>query len=132
MRKLVLLVLLSFIISSIGFNSFASRSDVVTSMFTNIDYFTSNIQIDDNNVAYVQTSVIARNVDKIVIEMVLQRFENGTWKTAKSWIHTTFGTEAFSSNSVVVVKEYKYRLLSNVSVYKGNNLIEKTNNCIDS
>ena len=48
MRKLVLLVLLSFIISSIGFDSYASRSDVVTPMFTNIDYFTSNIQIDDN------------------------------------------------------------------------------------
>ena len=99
---------------------------VVRPHFLNISYIKTSLSIDDNAIAQTQTVVTARNVDKIVVNMRLERLENGRWTTLKTWSQSTFGTECILYDSIIVSRGYNYRVFSTVSVFKASVLIEST------
>lgn len=97
---------------------------MIAPSFTNISYVKAELNIENDGVAHAQTTVTARNIDKIVINMSLQRYENGNWKVLKSWLQTTNGMESVLYNSITVSRGYSYRILSNVDCYFKNTLVE--------
>lgn len=98
--------------------------DSVIPNFTNISYAKVDLNIESDCIAHAQTTVTARNVDKLVIIMSLQRNENGNWKEIKTWTQTTYGTESVLYNTISVSRGYSYRVSSNVFVYLSSNLVE--------
>ena len=97
---------------------------IVSPSFTNISYVKADLNIENDDIAHVQTMVTARNVDKIVINMSLQRYEYGNWKVLNSWLQTTYGSESVLYKTMTVSRGYRYRILSNVDCYFDNKLCE--------
>jgi hypothetical protein len=98
---------------------------IVTPNFTNISFVKTDLSIGSDGVAHAQTTATARNVDKIIVSMSLQQFDNGNWKVLKTWSQTTFGTESFQYNTMIVSRGFKYRVVSNIKVYLDNIIREE-------
>lgn len=104
---------------------------IVSPSFTNISYVKEDLNIENDGIAHAQTTVTARNIDKIIINMSLQRYENGNWKVLKSWLQTTYGSESVLYKTMTVSRGYRYRILSNVDCYFDNKLCETSTNISD-
>jgi len=99
---------------------------IIEPNFTNISYIKTDLNIDSSGLAHAQTTVIARNIDKIIINMSLQSYENGSWRVVKSWSQTSFNTECVMYNTIYVSRGYNYRVLANVFVYQSSSLLENS------
>lgn len=97
---------------------------IVSPSFTNISYVKADLNIENDGIAHAQTTVTARNIDKIVINMSLQRYENGNWKVLKTWLQTTYGSESVLYKTLTVSRGYSYRVLSVIDVYNDSRVIE--------
>lgn len=131
MKRVLILIMLLTVSIAISMPIFAVNNEnevhnlgIVTPNFTNISYVKTDLNIGIDSVAKAQTTVMARNVDKIVISMSLQRYENGIWKVLKSWSQTTYGTESVHFNTMAVSRGFSYRVVSNIDVFLVNKLSE--------
>lgn len=111
--------------SDSGFDS-SKNIDLIQPYFTNINVFYNDFNITNQGKAMLTSIVDARNVDRIRIEIYLQRYQNGRWNTVKSWETNQNGTLATLGENWYVASGYQYRMLSYAYVYKDGIIVDST------
>lgn len=104
------------------------KSSEIKPNFTYISIFTNDFEISVSGKASVSSYLSARNIDKLIIKVDLQRFMDGKWTTVKSWTESSNGINGGLSGSYYVLKGYIYRAISQGMVYKNGVLVESTSN----
>ncbi len=106
----------------------AEKEEVlIGTRFTNISVFYNDFYITDKGKAVLTSYIDARNVDECKINIYLQRYQNGSWVTVKSWSATERGTFCGVGETWYVMSGYQYRMKSYAYVYADNELVEYTN-----
>lgn len=77
-----------------------------------------------NNKAHLYVECITHNTAKISIKVELQKYENGNWKTIKTYSDSENGTDCIVSESYDVSSGYNYR--TNVTINANEEKITKT------
>lgn len=95
--------------------------------FTNISVFYNDFYITDQGKAVLTSYIDARNVDECKINMYLQRYQNGSWITVKSWSVTESGTFCGIGKTWYVISGFQYRMTTYGYVYSNGVLLESTN-----
>jgi hypothetical protein len=105
----------------------AATDLIVQPYFTHINIATCGMDINSSGKASMSSTMIAySSVDKVRLKNYLQRYDNGSWTTIKSWSQTTEGTRAFWSKTYYVNSGYYYRLKTYFYTYNGSTIIEST------
>lgn len=117
-KKVVCLVLLLMLCMF----SVASAIEIIP-MWTLINSVANSLYIDSNGLATLHADISARRfiVQRIIISNYLQRFENNSWVTIKSWADEYIGDWASWTKQYYVGKGYTYRLVTYFNVTDGVN-----------
>jgi hypothetical protein len=94
--------------------------------FTNINTFENTFYISSNGQASVSSYLTARNVDSVKVVAILQQYNNGNWKTIKSWSETTKRTRGGAGGKWYVSSGNKYRIVSYGYTYVNGREVEST------
>lgn len=133
MKKVCSLILMLMMLTS--FSSlplYANRIDDVhmnelqQTRFSHINVFISGFDITDSGKAEVSAYLDTRNASSVKIKTYLQQYENGRWKTIKSWSEKAKDTNVGLGKSYYVASGYTYRMKSYAYVYDDSYLVEKT------
>lgn len=132
-RRILSLLALILILSSVlaipasADNTVGSETASVTPRYVNIHIFTASCGVNSSgkaaSYAFVET---ANSSYTIYLNMGLQRYEDGYWKTIKTW--STSGTgEAEMDKGWYVLSGYYYRTAATATVYtSGGTYVEST------
>jgi len=106
----------------------SNTSELMQPEWTYLYYVTNYFDIDASGEALMdsQMQVYDGYADNVKMNNYLQRYNNGSWTTVKSWSQSTDGTYAFWSGSYYVYEGYYYRLYTYYYVYHGSTLLEYT------
>lgn len=94
--------------------------------FSNFTRFENRFSISKSGKATLSSVVIARNVDEIKINLYLQRYSDGAWRTVRSWSEIESGTSFVVEKDYYVTSGYAYRMVSYAYVYDGGELLESS------
>lgn len=96
--------------------------------FTYINYATCGMDINSSGKASMASTIVAYSgtVDQVRMNNYLQRYQDGSWTTVKSWSQTTEGTIGVWAKSYYVTSGYNYRQKTYFYVYDGSTVIEST------
>ena len=129
-RKLLLFtVIILFMFTSVGQNVYAysdMKGTEYQTRFSNITKYDNVFYISKNGEATLTSVILARNVDEIKINLYLQRYSDGAWRTVKSWLQKGSGTSIAMEEEHYVTSGYAYRMVSYAYVYEGGMLSETT------
>ena len=134
-KKMLLIISSVLIVFLIGTPAGAQNSlylnevnsnDWIQPYFTNILLFQNQFDISSSGKAIAFAYLTARNVDQVRIDISLQQYNNGSWKTIKDWTTTSSGTNIGLDKSYYISRGYTYRMISNGYVYENGILIENT------
>lgn len=102
----------------------ALLSDSIMPRYTYIKQVGAGLQIQ-NKTAYLYAECITYNKANISVKVELQRYENGTWKTIKTYSNSANDTECVVSEEYAVTSGYDYR--TNITVNaNGESLTKKS------
>jgi hypothetical protein len=96
--------------------------------FSHINVFISGFDITDNGKAEVSAYLDARNASSVKVKAYLQKYEDGRWKTIKSWSEEANDSSVGLGKSYYVASGYTYRMKYYGYVYDDSGLVEKTSN----
>lgn len=71
------------------------------------------------------------SVTKIKAKCELQRLENRSWKTIKTWTETRDASSVMYEKEAALYKNYSYRLKITASAYSGSTLLESVSETFD-
>ncbi len=80
---------------------------------------------------FVDIGCDRNSVNKITALIEVQRLENRSWKTVKSWTETSNSSTLAVDKATAVYKGYNYRLKVTVSAYYSSTLLEKVTETFD-
>lgn len=127
----IVFICLMFVIMTVPMN--ASTDNIIEKeevliqpRFTNISVFYNDFYITDQGKAVLTSYIDARNVNECKINMYLQKYQNGSWVTVKSWSATESGTFCGIGETWYVMSGYQYRMKSYAYVYLDNEFVEST------
>jgi len=117
---------LLILLSTFQFQSFANSDNLMLPMYVNIFDFESELEIKSNGLAEVSCFLSAEDVEKVSISVILQKYEDGNWKTLKSWQKNNDACSISLKQSYYVSSGYNYRIVSSGYAYRNGKMIEST------
>lgn len=99
----------------------------ISVQWSDVSTITSRMDIDSWGVATVSASGQAKassSADSVEIVVNLQKYENGSWNTIKTWTDKKDVKFASIYENYAVARGYSYRLSITVNAYKGSRIIE--------
>ncbi|MCT4597148.1 MAG: hypothetical protein N4A50_04635 [Vallitalea sp.] len=127
-RKYLIFICVCWILTLFTTTAFASSEKSINypTRFTNINTFENTFYISSNGQASVSSYITARNVDSVKVVAILQQYNNGNWKTIKSWSETTKRTRGGAGGKWYVLSGNKYRIVSYGYTYVNGREVEST------
>ncbi len=126
MKKLMKLTALcmTFILAGLIPAEPAAASEItIRPMYAEIDIFVNSFEIYPDGNASVYTSVHAGNADSTSVGVYLEKNNNGTWSSVKSWSGSS--NSVFSNaGGTYYVTHGQYRIRSYCSVYINGSLAD--------
>ena len=89
-----------------------AKEDAGQAKFSYICVIDNNLKIDNDGRVIVTSSLTSRNVDKILLSIFLQKYENGSWINLKHWTITKEGNAALLGGEYSVQSGFAYRIVS--------------------
>lgn len=126
---LIMVIVLSISLVSVEAKQMKDKKndeEIIQVRFAYIDLFKNSFEIADNGKSSFSTILWSRNVDEVHLYGYLQQYNNGKWKTIKSWSNETDGTEGILAGSWYVASGYSYRFKSYAYLYKDGTVVEST------
>lgn len=117
--SLSLVIMLSFSLSAFAQAKISPRWNYLISMSADLD-------INSLGVANVDVYCIANKstIDSMKATIAVQRLENGSWKTVKSWSTSEDGSTINFNKNCAVYKNYSYRVKVTAKAYSNGSLKE--------
>lgn len=131
MKRILSLILVMVFFLGFAVPAFAAESEsAVSPRYTYIARLSSGLDISNLGIASCGSSCWVPNVGTGTVKFYcrLQRYENSTWKTVKTWSKTG-GTSCVVSESYAVSSGYKYRLRNTCSVYSSAGVLLESGTC---
>ena len=99
----------------------------ISIQWSDVSTITSNMKVDSWGVATISATGQAKaasSADSVEVIADLQKYENGSWTSLKSWSDKKDIKFATLSEKYAIAKGYSYRVYITVNAYKGNTLLE--------
>lgn len=127
MKKIKKLLLLS--LSLILILAFSLSAYAETRMLPRWNYLLSiSADLDINSLGVATVDVTcnanASTINEMKATIAVQRFENGSWKTVKSWTTSDQDASIYFTKSCAVYKNYSYRVKVTAKAYANGSLKE--------
>lgn len=131
MKRILSLALALVLLLGTAVPVFAAECEsAVSPRYTYIGRLSAVLDISNLGVASCGGSCWVPNVGTGTVKFTakLQRYEDASWKTVKTWTDTG-GTSAAISASYAVYSGYTYRLRTNCAVYRSDGLLLESGTC---
>ncbi len=115
-------------LSLISANAAEFEKEIITPKFSYINSFYNDFEISDSGNVSVSSYLNVDNSNQVKITGYLQQFNDGSWKTVKSWSNTSSGNDVVLKKEWTVASGYTYRYVSYGFVYVGGSMVESTRN----
>lgn len=109
-----------------------SSQDDIMPIWDYVILIVGDITISDSGWTDVFVDVgCDREVNKLQVKIELQRLENSSWKTVKTWSVSANDSVLTAEKSTGVYKGYSYRLKVTVKAYKDGTFLEQVTETFD-
>lgn len=127
--RLITMILVACIFVANTTTVFAARkpNTGISVQWSDVSTILSEMTVDSWGVATVSASGQAKSsssADSVELIVDLQKYENGSWNTIKTWTDKKDVKFAAIYEKYAIAKGYSYRLNITVNAYKGNSIIE--------
>lgn len=127
--RLITMILVACIFVANTTTVFAARrpDTGISPQWSDVSTIVSDMKVDSWGIATVSATGQAKassSADSVEVILDLQKYENGSWNTIKTWTDKKDVKFATVVERYAIAKGYSYQLNITVNAYKGNTIIE--------